>query len=292
MRPGQAYQNLLGGKSGDARGYGPYADGYRLPPNAAAPTGWVDALRSLDPKAYAWAHSGETPEAIDADLQRMGLKPEPASDAISGPKPRVGGLSMAYETGYPPGHEAQAAARLSTNRKDPGGASYGAYQMASSRHSRGVVQAFLGSEGAPWADRFQGLDPREYGGAFGEAWRKAAQEDPQRFFDAQHAFIARTHYNPVVERVRQRTGVDIKSLSPAVQDVVWSMSVQHGGAAHLVTDAVGGLRGRLDSTDPGYDRALIDSLYDRREAYVRRLGQPELVRRFEQERRDAQAMAH
>ena len=120
-----------------------------------------------------------------------------------------GGLSMIYETGYRPGQEAQAAARVSTGRGDRGGVSYGAYQLSS---TQGQVQRFLRNEGGPWASRFTGLDPTVRGGAFGGTWTAIAAENPTDFFNAQHAYIERTHYDPVVARVLNQTGVDINSL--------------------------------------------------------------------------------
>ena len=49
---------------------------------------------------------------------------------------RLGNLSMKYETGFKPGQEAKACGVVSTGligsgRADPGGKSYGAYQLSS-----------------------------------------------------------------------------------------------------------------------------------------------------------------
>lgn len=65
------------------------------------------------------------------------------------------------------------------------------------------------------------------------------------------------------------------------------MSVQHGGAAGLVADAVrqAGPQGTLSNA--AYDRKLINQLYALRNAYVDELGQPNLKTRYAAEQRDA-----
>jgi len=65
------------------------------------------------------------------------------------------------------------------------------------------------------------------------------------------------------------------------------MSVQHGGAASLVTDAVqqAGPQGNLSNAE--YDRKLIKQLYAVRNVYVDRQGQPGLKTRYAAEQHDA-----
>ncbi len=242
---------------------------------------------------------GELPVAADlVRFDQPGLRIVPLSEASSlADEPgrptmgghRLGDLSMIYETGVRPGREAVAAGKVSTGQRDPGGVSYGAYQLASSKRGGRQVQAFLRAEGAPKAPRFAGLDPGQTGGPFGGAWTAAAQQDPD-FFNPQHTYIDRTHYQPVVRAVQKSTGLDINGRSDAVRDVVWSMAVQHGGAPKLVSNAVKAVAGRVPVSDSGFDRALINRLYDDRSAYVEHLKQPNLVPRYRRERRDALAM--
>jgi len=68
--------------------------------------------------------------------------------------------------------------------------------------------------------------------------------------------------------VEKATGLDINSRPLAVQQVVWSMAVQHGGAAKIIKDAVNDLDQWTGPPQPGYDHALINNLYDFREKYV------------------------
>jgi hypothetical protein len=205
----------------------------------------------------------------------------------------LGGLSMFYETGFHPGQEGLAAARVSTGVGDPGGVSYGAFQLSShppAANRPSQVQDFLNHEGAQWATQLNG-DPTAPNGDFGTAWKAAAQSQPDAFFDAQNRYIARTHFDPVVAQVKRQTGLDVTSRSPAVQDVVWSMAVQHGAAPTLVAEAVNGLKGVMPPEDPGYDRALINKLYDVRTDYVAAHHYPVSPSRYPSERRDALRMA-
>ena len=208
---------------------------------------------------------------------------------------RLGNLSMKYETGFRPGQEAKACGVVSTGligsgRADPGGKSYGAYQLSSTPQAGQQVLAFLRADGKPWADRFVGADPMR-AGKFEAAWKAVAAAQAEAFFTAQHDYIKRTHFSAVVAKVRKLTRVDCSERGPGVCDVIWSMSVQHGRAAQLIVATVEALRDRFPLTDPGYDRALINALYDRREAFVRALGLTQLIAgRYVPERRDALAM--
>ena len=177
---------------------------------------------------------------------------------------------------------------VSSGAKDSGGVSYGAYQSASSKAGGRQVQAFLKSpEGARWADRFKGMDPTQPGGAFAQEWKRIAANEPDEFFQAQHEYIKRTHYDPVVQKVQHATSLDINQRSRALQNVVWSMSAQHGGAASLVTRAVqqAGPQGNLSNA--AYDRKLINQLYAGRNTYADERGWPDLKTRYAAEQHDA-----
>ena len=198
-----------------------------------------------------------------------------------------GALTMVYETGFGPGHEAAAAGRVSSGKDDKGGVSYGAYQLSS---QKGQVQAFLKSTGSQWASQFSGLDPTKRDGPFGQTWKAIAAKDPAPFLEAQARYIQATHYNPVVRQVLNATGLDINSRPLAVQQVVWSMSVQHGGAASVIKDAVNDLDQWKSPPQPGYDAALINNLYNFRGKYVIKKhvkGLPDILNRYKYEHRQA-----
>jgi hypothetical protein len=90
-----------------------------------------------------------------------------------------------------------------------------------------------------------------------------------------------------MQKVQHATSLDINERSRALQNVVWSMSVQHGGAASLVTRAVqqAGPQGSLSNA--AYDRKLINQLYAVRNAYVDARGWPGLRTCYAAGRHDA-----
>ncbi len=229
-------------------------------------------------RGHGWSANDPQIGEIDASLTRWGMP----TDGAAGE--RLGNLSMRYETGYLPGEEAKAAAKVSSGKGDAGGKSYGAYQLAS---IKGQVTAFLRAEGAPWAAEFAGLDPTRPG-AFEQRWKSIAARDPVSFFEAQHSYIERTHYHPVAEHARAN-GLNLDAMPKAVRDAIWSMSVQHGGAKKIVSDALLRLGGERAP------RAVVNALYDARLAYIRGITldsetRKSLVNRYDSERGDALAM--
>lgn len=198
---------------------------------------------------------------------------------------RLGSLSEKYETG------GRGAGTVSSGAGDPGGVSYGSYQLAS---KTGTLQEFLANDGAKWAPELKGMNPTVPGDDFGKHWKAIAARSPEEFAHAQHAFIARTHYQPVIDGVLKSTGLDVSERSHAVQDAVWSTSVQHGKAETIVTSAARSVK--LDRSDPGYDRALVNAIYDQRLNYIDGLSKlpaatkNSLHKRYENERADALTM--
>lgn len=166
-----------------------------------------------------------------------------------------GGLSERYETG------GRGPGTVSTGQGDPGGVSYGSYQLAT---NRGRPQEFLANEGARWALEFAGAAPGSAG--FSSTWRAIAAREPDAFGDAQHAFIERTHYDVQMAHVQRNSGVDLSTRSPAVRDAVWSTAVQHGPQSAVVNRAIATVeaRGIRPADGEAYDRALIDAIYDER----------------------------
>jgi len=186
--------------------------------------------------------------------------------------PPSGYFAMYSETHYGPNQWLSASATVSNGRFDPGGVSYGAWQLAS---NAGQPQAFLNSPwGSPWASQFTGLDPTVRGGAFGTQWQLTALTGGADFFDAQRQFMVATHYDPVVAKVMDATGLDINAQSDGVREAVFSMATQHGRAADLVTQAVENLQGTISPSDSGYDVALVNELYDVRTSYALKYATP------------------
>ena len=131
----------------------------------------------------------------------------------------LGRLSERFEVG------SRGPGAVSSGAGDHGGVSYGCYQMTS-RPNGGTVSRFVRDQSFPFVDRFAGLTPGTP--AFSDAWRTLAAERPEEFRTAQHDFIRRTHFDPLIRRLRESTGLEVLARSPALQDCLWSTAVQHG----------------------------------------------------------------
>lgn len=110
------------------------------------------------------------------------------------------------------------AGTIARTAGDHGGASYGIYQMSS---AMGTAKEFVTS--SRYAEAFKDLKPGSE--AFDDAWTKVAR-DHADFGDEQHSYIRKSHVDPVTESLTRR-GIDFHDRGPAVQDMVWSMSVQY-----------------------------------------------------------------
>jgi hypothetical protein len=195
-------------------------------------------------------------EALDAAIDRA-LDDDALSDAPD--SPRLGSLSERYESG------GRGPGTVSGGQGDPGGVSYGLFQLSS---KAGSVAAFLASEGQRWAREL-----RDYPGnpAFSARWQAIAARDPIKFANAQRGFIERTHYRPAVTGVRTATGLDLDGRHAAVRDATWSTAVQHGGAKALLCEAVLRADALFTRAAHFYDEALVEAIYAVRTAYVERL---------------------
>jgi len=227
--------------------------------------------------------------AVAAAEREVGPAPGLPSTASSiSPIRELGNLSRKYEVG------ARGPETVSTGKGDRGGVSYGCYQLAS---NLGRPAEFLKAEGSAWRERFGGS--AEGSPQFSHIWRKCAKEDAKAFEAAQHKFIERTHYAVQLAKVKKDTGIDLSTRSRAVQDVAWSVAVQHGPRNGLIVRAVQSLN--VGPDDPGFDRALIEAVYaergrrdpDGRLAHFRGNSlevQESVAKRFRNERNDAMAM--
>ncbi len=174
---------------------------------------------------------------------------------------RLGSLSEHYESG------GRGAGTVSGGQGDPGGVSYGLYQLAS---KTGTAKAFVLHEGAPWAAQ---LSAAPGTAAFTAAWKAIAASEGAAFGAAQHAFIKRSHYAPAVAAVLAANHFDLNSRPNAVRDAVWSTAVQHASAPGLLKAAVTkadpkAARGTLE-----HDSATIEAIYLGRTALVSTLAQ-------------------
>ncbi|MCO6414703.1 D-Ala-D-Ala carboxypeptidase family metallohydrolase [Siccirubricoccus sp. KC 17139] len=195
---------------------------------------------------------------------------------------QLGSLAIRYETS---GH---GSATVSSGVNDPGGVSYGAFQLKSRESDGSVggrVAEFLAAEGKGFAPRFTGETPGSPG--FTASWKSLAAEQPETLFAAELAFILRTHFEPQAKKVATEARVQVKKRSRALQEAVFSTAVQHGPNTSVVVAATQCLpfAGAAPPNPADFDAALITAIYDER---TRRM--PDLRRRYDMERADAMRM--
>ena len=200
----------------------------------------------------------------------------------------LGALSAKYETG------GRGPGTVSTGAGDPGAVSYGSYQMAT---KMGTVKRFVTQQGFAWAQDFANLTAGT--AQFTAVWKRIAANQTDAFQSAQHAFIKKTHYDLLASKILTDDDLDVNNRSRALQDVVWSTAVQHGGATPIVHRACATLT--FKQTDPNYDEQLIRAIYAERGrkkadgnlAYFSKSSpsvQASVAKRFKNELQDALAM--
>ena len=125
----------------------------------------------------------------------------------------LGKTSSKYESGD------RGPGAISTGQDDHGGASYGTYQLS---RNVGTLQEYL--RNSQYGRRFDGLSIASP--QFNAKWRDLASSD-DNFGRDQHEFIKRTHYDVQHQRLKA-SGLDLTNRGRAVNDALWSTSVQFG----------------------------------------------------------------
>lgn len=186
-------------------------------------------------------------------------KPEPRTKPEPPPQPQpaagrvLGKLSERFETG------GRGAGTVSTGRGDAGGVSYGSYQMTS-KPNGGTVKRFVSQPDFPFRDKFANLAPGD--SQFSAAWKQLAASRPEEFQSSQHDFIKKTHFDPLVQKIINQDGLNVLTRSHALQDVIWSTSVQHGPGSGIPHRALTTLGARPE--DPDFDKSFISAIYAER----------------------------
>jgi hypothetical protein len=196
----------------------------------------------------------------------------------------LGKLSEKYESsGRGPG-------TVSTGKGDPGGVSYGSYQLAS---KIGRADQFVSKY---YPTEFKGLK----GGSeeFTKKWKELAAKDPKGLHQSEHEFIKVTHYDPQVAKLKQDLNLDVTKRSAALRDVVWSSAVHHGPRTDAITAGVKPLLDKGKKIESISDEEIIKATYAERgrknpDGKLKRFKGvsddwiPGLTRRFENEMKDA-----
>lgn len=199
------------------------------------------------------AASAESRYLPDKDTRRSGTR------SVSYLSDEIGSLSSRFESG------AAGVDVIGYDRN--GGTSYGIYQISSRAGTMKNFINYLEDESPEWARRLQAAGPANTGGIRGRMpaeWKRIAAEDPERFAQLQHDFIAETHFGPAAQEIQERTGVDVTKESRALKEVLWSTAVQHGpnGAARIFCKAINHGRNKKEAATQPSD--IIDNVYSSR----------------------------
>lgn len=106
---------------------------------------------------------------------------------------------------------------------------------------------------------YQALSKSSVGtSGFDSTWKSLAQNYSDRFQALQHDYIKSSYYDPAVNKIQQSFGFNVNNMSPALQNVIWSLAVQHGvgGAINVMKNA--GVK------IPMNDEAMIRAIYKER----------------------------
>lgn len=173
-----------------------------------------------------------------------------------------------------------------------GGFSYGTYQIASKTGAMSEFLNFLKSTAPPFYNDLKaaGGDTAARAGdpAFKNSWEKLAEDSA--FDESQYEFIKQKYYD-VQAAFLKTIGLDVNARSAALQNVVWSVAVQHGPNAKLIQKA---LAGKTPSSLT--DDSIINAIYDERSkvdiyfASSTNQVKKAVKNRFVEERKDAIAM--
>lgn len=173
-------------------------------------------------------------------------------------------VSEKYESGRAGG------CAIGMTRGDPGGASYGKYQLAS---RTGTLKHFLSS--SEHGKYFKGLTPGTK--RFNAEWKRWCHNED--FQNEQREYIKRTHYEPV-RKYADYLGIP---RTYAINSAIWSIGVQHGKAKKVLKDA------NIQKDWP--EQKVIIELYKARSNYVRNLRlsrglKNNVLRRYVHEKKD------
>ena len=168
-----------------------------------------------------------------------------------------GDVAAYFESGNHP----RSVETISYNASDPGGKSYGKYQLSV---RSGTLKKYIA-----WSrfnDKFKYANPGSK--EFDKIWVTIAQEEPE-FEKDQYEFIELTHFKPV-QRYAKLQGFDTDNF--AVNEALFSIGVQHGGFKNIIDLAV-----RQRTCAKPSVKEDIENLYKARDIYVGKIGLPKNI---------------
>lgn len=159
----------------------------------------------------------------------------------------IGAVSQQYESNGNAG---------SIGYDSTGGQSYGLYQLSSSRGSMTTFMQYLQVNDA---DAYSRLSSSGSVGssAFNTAWKNEAATN-SKFAGEQECYVKQMYYDNSANYIKSRYGVDINKQPLAVQQAVWSTSVQMGQHSSVFDKTFSTLPSDASSSD------IINRMYDER----------------------------
>lgn len=182
-----------------------------------------------------------------------------------------------------------------------GGASWGEYQIATKTGTFNNFVKFvnlrfpdlgakLTAAGAP-AAAYADSKTEAVNSTFGKEWLNLSKTHAD-FKKAQHEFIRATHYDPLANKIKSQTGLDINDGThcAGLQDAVWSIAVQHGPGSSI---PILGIKASKGKTDADYINAIYDERSNVGKYFSRSTPavQDSVSKRYIRERRDCLALA-
>ena len=235
----------------------------------------ASSLEKFSGTSYSFVDAGtigtDLSEGQSANLPPLDIKP---SNAKFDENAELGILSKKYEA---PG----GVGTVSTGVGDPGGVSYGSWQLST---NAGTLGAYL--KDTPEYAKFFG-NARPGTPEFTQRWKEIAKADPKGFEKSQHDFLYKKNFKGVLDYATSK-GIDTSSR--AIQNVLWSQAIQHGlkGNKTIINNA-------LKDVDPKNNEEVIKAIYQSRSSYVSGLKmdgrtKASCIRRYKNEGSDALAM--
>lgn len=259
---------------------------------AANPDSWRDAAerfdilnRTLNPgQPESWYEAGRadfSDQAIkEAVVKKVALGQfDEAKGLVEGwgGVGALGGLAAKHESGK----DGIKAVGWDPN----GGTSYGTYQISSRKGTYKDFVNWLRKKGYEEQAEALSRNPAD-GGQKGQAaavWKQLAA-DGKLTHEMEHAFIKESHYDVAMNKIADPSLRAMVNEHPALQDVVWSTAVQHGG-----TGGAGVLnRAFKEGMSP---EDFINSVYGRRtDDFKGHKNEISVSNRFKREASDARRM--
>ena len=235
----------------------------------------ASSLEKFSGTSYSFVDAGtigtDLSEGQSANLPPLDIKP---SNAKFDENAELGILSKKYEA---PG----GVGTVSTGVGDPGGVSYGSWQLST---NAGTLGAYL--KDTPEYAKFFG-NARPGTPEFTQRWKEIAKADPKGFEKSQHDFLYKKNFKGVLDYATSK-GMDTSSKT--IQNVLWSQAIQHGlkGNKTIINDA-------LKDVDPKNNEEVIKAIYQSRSNYVGSLRmdgrtKASCLKRYKNEGADALAM--